>query len=599
MSGPPAPEPRVAPLPVGDARRAAEAAGIPAGLGELNVFRVLLTHPPLARALNDLLGPLLGRPTLDPRLRELVIMRVAWRTGSGYEWAQHWRLGPGFGAGADDLAAVRDWRASPRFGPTERAVLAAVDETLDGRALADDTWSALVAALGGDVRAAMECCFVIGGYQMLSGVLRTLRVPLDEGLVPWGPDGHPPPAAGGPPDLPYATLEEACEAFGRVNAGKVEAFRALGFPVVVGERDGTRFRDAYSGRWYWNCHCNGGVFNLGHRHPRVVAALASALEHLDIGNHHLISPWRARLADQLAATTGGRLGGVAFGVSGSEVVDLAVKLARGATGRAGIVSAVGGYHGVTGYAMAAGDPAYRDPFGPGAPGFTQVPWGDLEAMDAAIADDTAAVLLEAIPATLGFPLPPPGYLRAVGELCRARGAMLILDEVQTGLGRTGTVWSHTQDGAEPDMVVCGKGLSGGMYPITALLTTPEAHRVLDEHPFAHSGTFDGAELGCVAASAVLEVVTDPAFLARVRTLGERFEAGLTGGPFTLRRRGMTMGLAFDDPRGGMHAAAALIEAGVFAVWANNDPSVLQFKPPLVCTDDEADEIVRTVRSALG
>lgn len=403
----------------------------------------------------------------------------------------------------------------------------------------------------------------------------------------------------GPVELPYPDLDAAAAAFRRVNAGKVDAFLALGFPIVMGARDGARFADAYTGRWYWNCHTNGGVFNLGHRHPRLVAVLAEALGHLDIGNHHLISGWRARLAAQLAATTGDRLPGVVFGVSGSEVVDLAVKLARGVTGRSGIVSAAGGYHGVTGYAMAAGDPAYRDPFGPRPPGFVQVPWGDLDALDTAVGDDCAAVLFEAIPATLGFPMPEPGYLRAVGDLCRARGALLILDEVQTGLGRTGTVWSHQQDDVCPDMLVVGKGLSGGLYPITALLTSAAVHRLVDEHPFAHSGTFDGAELGCVVASTVLEIVTDPAFLARVRALGERFEAGLAGGPFRLRRRGMTMGLVFEPPDGGMRAAAALIDAGVFAVWANNDPSVLQFKPPLVLGDDEADEIITRVRGALG
>ena len=155
-------------------------------------------------------------------------------------------------------------------------------------------------------------------------------------------------------------------------------------PLVLGRREGARFQDAYSGRWYWNCHCNGGVFNLGHRHPRVVGAVRDALEEIDIGNHHLMSPWRGALAERLVATTGGRLPGVVLGVSGSEVVDVAVKLARGTTGRETIVSAAGGYHGVTGYAMAAGDPQFREPFGAGAAGFVQVPWNDLSAIDAAI-----------------------------------------------------------------------------------------------------------------------------------------------------------------------------------------------------------------------
>lgn len=395
--------------------------------------------------------------------------------------------------------------------------------------------------------------------------------------------------------LPLPTLAGTERAFAHVNRGKVEAFAALGMPLVLGAREGARFQDAYSGRWYWNCHCNGGVFNLGHRHPLVVDAVRRALEEIDIGNHHLMSPWRGALAERLVATTGGRLPGVVLGVSGSEVVDVAVKLARGTTGREQIVSAAGGYHGVTGYAMAAGDPQYREPFGAGAAGFAQVPWNDLAAMDAAVGPDTAAVLLEAIPATLGFPPPAPGYLAAVAALARERGALLVIDEVQTGLGRTGTMWFHEQEGVAPDAIVAGKGLSGGVYPIAALLTSAAMHEVIDTHPFAHSATFGGAEPGCVAALAVLDVIEAPGFLERVRALGERFEDGLAGLPFELRRRGMTMALAFAQDGGGVAAARALIDAGVFAVWANNDPRVVQFKPPLVLDDAGADEIIAIVR----
>ncbi len=399
--------------------------------------------------------------------------------------------------------------------------------------------------------------------------------------------------------LPISTLAGTERGFAHVNRGKVEAFEALGLTLVLGAREGARFQDAYTGRWYWNCHCNGGVFNLGHRNPRVVDAVRAALDEIDIGNHHLMSPWRAALAERLVATTGGRLEGVVLGVSGSEVVDAAVKLARGTTGRSQIVCAQGAYHGVTGYAMAAGDAPYRDPFGVGAAGFQQVPWNDLEAIDAVIGADTAAVMLEAIPATLGFPPPAPGYLREVARIARDRGALLVLDEVQTGLGRTGTVWFHEQEDVEPDAIVIGKGLSGGIYPIAALLTSAAMHEVLDANPFAHSSTFGGADLGCAAALAVLDIVTEGAFLERVRSLGERFETGLAGLPLELRRRGMTMGFAFDEDGGGIAAAQRLLEAGVFAVWANNDTRVMQFKPPLTTTDGEADEIVALVRGVLA
>jgi len=402
----------------------------------------------------------------------------------------------------------------------------------------------------------------------------------------------------------FADRAAAAAAFAtHVNRGKVDLFRALfagqGGELVMGERRGARFADAYSGRWYWNCHCNGGVFNLGHRHPAVVAALREALDHVDIGNHHLVSAARAHLAARLSATTGGRLSGVVFGVAGGEANDLAIKVARARTGRVKIVSAAGGYHGHTGLALAAGDASYRQPFGPPAPGFVQVPWNHLDALEREVDGGCAAVLLETIPATLGMPMPAPGYLAAVSDLCRRRGALLILDEVQTGLGRTGTFWAHEQDDARPDMVTTGKGLSGGLYPITATLMTAELHSFFDAHPFIHISTFGGAELGCVAAEAMLDVTLAPGFLPRVRALGERFRAGLAGLPLTLRQRGLFMGLVMAHEGGGAVAMRKLIDAGVFALWAGHDSRVVQLLPPLILSDDEADAIIAAVRGALS
>jgi putrescine aminotransferase len=214
-----------------------------------------------------------------------------------------------------------------------------------------------------------------------------------------------------PASSPYGSLAETVEAFGSaVNPGKAAFFSEAGLELVMGERSGVSFFDAFDGREYLNCHCNGGVFNLGHRNPRVIAAVEAALRHLDIGNHHLISGWRAKLAERLAASTGGLMQGAVFGVAGGEAIDLAIKLARGQTGRREIVSYRGGYHGHTGLALAAGDPPYREAFGPNLPGFTQIPFNELAAVEEAVDESTAAVLIEPIPATLGFPMPEPGYL---------------------------------------------------------------------------------------------------------------------------------------------------------------------------------------------
>ncbi len=385
-----------------------------------------------------------------------------------------------------------------------------------------------------------------------------------------------------------------------VNAGKIDTFEQYGFDAVVGRREGVRFWDAYDlDRSWFNCHGNGGVFNLGHRHPGVLSAVHNALEKSDIGNHHLPAQPRADLAMRLASTTSGRLPGVVFGVSGGEAVDLAIKVARGVTGRADVVSVAGGYHGHTGLSLAAGDPSYRDLFGTNLPGFTQVAFDDLASMASAVGRDTACVILEPIPATLGMPIPSPGYLEGVQSLCRERGAIFIVDEVQSGLGRTGRMWAYEHWELEPDMVVTGKGLSGGVYPITATLMTRELHALFDQHPFIHISTFGGAEPGCAAALTVLDIVEDPGFLDRVVYLGNRFGDGLDGLPLEVRRLGMMMGLAFPVPDAGLLAAKLLFDAGIFAVFANNDTSVLQFLPPLITSDAEADDIISIVRKVFG
>jgi len=384
-----------------------------------------------------------------------------------------------------------------------------------------------------------------------------------------------------------------------VNAGKITTYERYGLDAVMGRREGVRFWDAYEDRSWINCHCNGGVFNLGHRNPEVLAAVRESLDGADIGNHHLPAVSRAELARRLVATTEGLLPGVVFGVGGGEAIDLAIKVCRAATGRTGIVSANGGFHGHTGLALAAGDPAYRDPFGPNPPGFTQVRFDDIGAMDAAVGDDTAAVILEPVPATLGMPIPDPEYLPAVQRICRERGANLILDEVQTGLGRTGKMWAYEHWGLEPDVVVTGKGLSGGIYPISATLMTREIHSLFDTEPFIHISTFGGAEPGAAAALAVLDVVESPGFLPHITELEDRFVSGFDGMPFTLRHLGLMMALAFPVPDAGMFATKLLFDAGIFAVYANNDTSVLQFLPPLITTDEEADEIIGIVRSVFG
>jgi alkylhydroperoxidase family enzyme len=185
-------QPRVPLLPVDEAKAAADEAGVPNYMAELAIFQMLLNHPGLARALNDLLATMLWHGTLDSRLRELAIMRIGWLTASDYEWTQHWRVAQGLGVSAEDLLAVRDWRAHTGFGDAERAVLAATDDVVREGVVSAETWAACERAFGADRAVLIELVAAIGAWRMVASILRSLQVPLEDSVASWPPDGQAP-----------------------------------------------------------------------------------------------------------------------------------------------------------------------------------------------------------------------------------------------------------------------------------------------------------------------------------------------------------------------------------------------------------------------
>jgi acetylornithine/succinyldiaminopimelate/putrescine aminotransferase len=287
-------------------------------------------------------------------------------------------------------------------------------------------------------------------------------------------------------------------------------------------------------------------------------------------------------------------------------VDTALKLARAVTGRPGVISAQGGYHGHTGLALATGDERFRAPFGPPPPGFSQVPFDDVSALERAIGSDTAAVILETIPATLGVRIPHPDYFRHVRRLCDQRGALFIADEVQTGLGRAGKMWAVEHFGIAPDILVTGKGLSGGIYPITATCVNRRVYRFIAKNPFIHVSTFGGSDLGCLAALEVLRITADPGFLAEVNRKATRMRAGLDAlqvehaAVFAeVRQLGLFIGLRFMDAAFTIVLSKALFDNGLYAIYSANDKRVLQWLPPLVISDAEMDEALAILGRALS
>lgn len=390
-----------------------------------------------------------------------------------------------------------------------------------------------------------------------------------------------------------------------VNPGRVARWQAFGVNLVIGHREGYRITDK-DGRELWDVHLNGGTFNLGHRHPALVAALKDAADEYDIGNHHFASEARARFALDLLALAPANLTHVVYASGGSEAVDIAIKSARWATGRRKILSVDKGYHGRTGLSGAVGDDSSARYFlSEDDAHCITVPFNDCKAVDEAFkAHDFAGVIIEPVPATYGFPVPNPDFLMSLRSHCDKQGTLLIADEVQTGLMRSGQMWAIERFGLEADILVTSKGLSAGMYPMAATLLSAPVSGWLRENGWAHVNTYGGAEIGCEVARKALEIYASEETRRNVAALNEQFGTGLgtLAGKYTalagIRQTGLIIGIETDRADGGQVLMKALFDAGVWAIFASYDPRVLQFKPGLLLTRAEADDILDRLETAL-
>ncbi len=388
-----------------------------------------------------------------------------------------------------------------------------------------------------------------------------------------------------------------------VYPGKVAFYEKYDIVLVPEQRGGCKISDV-NGKTFYNCHCNGGVFNLGHRNKAVIRAVTQAMETYDIGNHHLISKPKAMLGKMIADTLPEGLNQVVYGVSGGEAIDLGIKLARGVTGREEIISAHGGYHGHTGFALATGDEKFKEKFKPVPAGFKQVRFNDVDEIKKAVGSHTAAVILETIPATMGMVTPVVNYLKQVKEICEKNDCLLILDEVQTGFGRTGRFWGFENYDVTPDMIVMGKGMSGGIYPVSATVFHEKYKDFFYENPFLHISTYGGSEIGCFAAMKVIEISREEQFLDHVVSLGEFFKNQLEalgvkypGLGLKIRGKGLMMGLEFKDEITALFLIKLFFDNGIYVVYSGNDPRVIQFLPVLNISQAEAEEILSIVETS--
>jgi acetylornithine/succinyldiaminopimelate/putrescine aminotransferase len=402
------------------------------------------------------------------------------------------------------------------------------------------------------------------------------------------------------------TTDEAFELIARhLSPHKAEAFRSIGVDLVQGRREGVRVW-GLDGRDYINCRSSGGVFNFGHHPAFAVDALSAAVREHDMGDWLLPSLRRAEGAAALARLLPEPLRYSFFTASGAEAVEVACKLARSVTGRSGFVCAEHGYHGHVGFSLAMDDPHLSDRYRPLTPGVVRVPFGDPAALEGAIGPETAAVIMETIPATGGYLVPPDGYFAAMRRLCDEHDALLILDEVQAGLGRTGRLWAFEHFDVVPDVLVTGKGTSAGVYPIAACCFGDRLEAHFAEDPFFHPSSFAGSELGARVLEAVVERYEDPALLRHVGEVGARLRAGMEAlverhPDLLVEVRGLGLMLALETRSEalGFELTKQCFRHGLLAIFAFNRQSTLQVMPPLTIEADEVDEVLERLGAAVA
>ena len=364
------------------------------------------------------------------------------------------------------------------------------------------------------------------------------------------------------------------------------------------DQDGTPYLDCLGGY---------GVFSLGHRHPRVVEAVKRQLDEMPLSGKTFFNKSQADLAERLAEVTPEGIQFSFFSNSGAEACEAAIKFVKATTGRTKVVSTEGSYHGKTiGGLSCTGRAKYRKRFEPLMPGVEFVPYGDAGAATKAIDSETAAMIVEAVQGEGGINIPADGYLRSLRARCDEVGALLIIDEVQTGLGRTGRMFGCDHEGVSPDVMTLAKCLGGGVMPIGATCFSKQVcDSMFTENPLLHTSTFGGNPLACAAGLAALDVIRDEGLVERSAVTGARLKAGLSAlvDKYELvsevRGRGLMIGIEFAMDEVGELTIAQIVKRGMIAAYTLNNPRVIRIEPPLVMTEEQADMAVATMDSAIG
>ena len=385
--------------------------------------------------------------------------------------------------------------------------------------------------------------------------------------------------------------------YGAKNYKPLDVVLTRGSGVHVWDVEGNRYLDCLSAY---------SAVNQGHCHPKILEAMVEQAGRLTLTSRAFRNDQLAPFYEELCALTGSHK---ALPMnSGAEAVESAIKVARKwgyevkgvPAGQAEIIVAADNFHGrtvaIVGFST---DPQSRGGFGPFAPGFKVVPYGDAGALEAAIGPNTVAFLVEPIQGEAGVIIPPAGYLKRARDLCTRHNVILILDEIQTGLGRTGKLLAEAHEGVEADLTLLGKALSGGFYPVSAVLSNAEAMEVLK--PGEHGSTFGGNPLACAVARAALRVLVEEGMVENAARVGDRLKASLTSiradSVREVRGRGLMIAVELHPEAGGARRVCEALQArGLLAKETHEN--TIRIAPPLILTDAQADWIAEQFEAVL-
>jgi putrescine aminotransferase len=384
-----------------------------------------------------------------------------------------------------------------------------------------------------------------------------------------------------------------------INLTQAVFLNTVGLDLLEMRKSNVYLWDDAENERFIDCFCSAGSFNVGRLNEEIVGALDRALDEYDEGNYLIPTRAKAALAQKLVEVAPAGLNHAMLTSGGGEANDTALKMARGTTGRPGILAMIKAYHGHTGFSLSAiGKPVYREPFEPLMPEFTHVTFNDLAAVDRAANDKTAAIFLEPVQGEAGIFPATDEFMRGLRRICDERGILLVADEIQTGFGRTGKMFCCQHSGVTPDILTVAKSLSGGIYPISAVLYNDRVSAFVEQHPDKFVSTSGGSDLGCIVGCAAIDYLVKNKIPEHTAEMGDYIGGAIENLAkkhsdlvHEVRRSGLMIGLEYTHDMMGPLMSMFLRLNGVVAIFSGNNPKVMRLMPPIVINREQADALV--------